>query len=289
MSTVTGGYPSLDTVLSLVRVYQNDWQPGATNTPGEGQITTDNTTLSPQVLPALNSAIREVYRELRNVGDPSLIRDNVQVNLPVNSVTGPNVQTYLSFSGYYDGGVLQPNPVLPPDLIYPVELWEQQTGNSLPFVPMKQPQFGLPSPMQQTFALRFWEWRGGATIGATQATAGGDALWFVGAIAPITIRIRYLAALTQFYGISGTTQFSNTFIPIMDCEEAVAAKTAYKISRALSGMTPGVNDLKENAQEAMFQLRNAIARRAQSVSYHRQPYDNEHDSGSSSVAGPNYT
>lgn len=258
--------------MQLARTYLNDWQPGLTQTPGEGQVTTDNTTASPQTLPALNSAIRELYRELRNVGDPSLIRDNVQVNLPANSVTGPNIQTNLGFSGYFDGGVLQPSPTLPSDLIYPIELWEQQTGSSLPFVPMIQPQFGLPSPYNQTFALGQWEWRGGATIGATQATAGGDAIWFNGTLSPATIRIRYLAALTQFVGISGSTQFSNTFIPIMDCEEAVAAKVAFKVSRALSGMTPGATDLKETAQEAMFQLRNAIARRGQTISYHRIPY-----------------
>jgi len=156
--SLTGGYPTLETVMNLVRVLLNDWQAGATNTPGEGQITTDNPALSPQTLPALNSAIRQLYRKLRNVGNPTLIKDNVQVNLPANSVTGPNIQTNLAFNGYFDGGVLNNLPVLPPDLIYPVELWEQQTGNALPFVRMHQPQFGLPS-RNQTFALGDWEWR----------------------------------------------------------------------------------------------------------------------------------
>jgi len=272
MATITGGYPSLDTVMSVARLYLNDWQAGLTQTAGEGQITTDNTTASPQTLTALNSAIRELYRELRNVGDPSLIRDNVQVNLPVNSVTGPTVQTYLGFSGYFDGGVLLPSPTLPSDMLYPIDLWEQQTGTGLPFVPMKQPQGGLSSVIQQGAYLGQWEWRGGGTIGSAQGNAGGDSLFFVGSIAPITIRIRYMAALTQFVGISGTSAFSNTFIPIMDCEDAVGAKVAFKVARALSGMTPAVADLKETAMDAMFQLRNAIARRGQTISYHREPY-----------------
>jgi hypothetical protein len=267
--TYDNGYPSLEDVMNLVRLYLNDWQPGLTNTPGEGQITTDNTSASPQTLTALNSAIRELYRELRNVGDPTLIRDNVQAQLPVNGQTGPSVQTCLSFSGYFDGNVLQPSPTLPSDLICPVELWEQQTGSQLPFVPMRQPQFGLSSPMLQTFALGEWEWRGGGPVGIVSQNAGGDALWFYGSISPVTIRMRYLARMTQFAGITGPVQFSNSYIPIMDCQEAVAAKAAYKIGRVLSGMTPGVADLKENAQEAMFQLRNAVARRAQTVGYHR--------------------
>ena len=332
LTTETGGYPSLQVVMSSVRLYLNDWQKGATLTPGEGKISTDDPIRSPQTLPALSSAIRELYRELRNVGAPRLLRDNVQANLPANGLTGPNVQTYLSYSGYFDGQTLQPSPVLPPDMMQPVRLWEQQTGNQLPFVPMRQPQFGIPS-RNQTFALGDWEWR-------------EDRLWFVGALCPITIRMRYYAALAQFFppeifitavSVSGTTVtftaintltagqsvylcgyvsntalngittsvvsanstqftvtltgipnisdlgealpivnysfvFASTFIPVQDCEEAVAYKTAAKIAKALSGVTPGTGDLDSKAQEAMFQLKNAITRRAQSVEYHREPY-----------------
>jgi|HubBroStandDraft_6_1064221.scaffolds.fasta_scaffold16057_5 hypothetical protein len=337
-----GGYPSLSTITNLVRVFQNDWQRGATQTYGEGKITTDQGAPipggnpSPQTLPALSSAIREVYRELRNVGEPRLIRDNVQANLPANSVTGPTIQTYLAFDGYWDGGVLNPSPVLPSDMIRPLRLWEQQTGNQLPFIPMKQPQFGLTS-RNQTFALGEWEWR-------------EDQLNFVGALCPITIRMRYEAALAQFFppqifitsysvsggtitfqaantlsagqsvylsgfvsagtalngvtalvvgatstqfqvdvpGLSGTDLgvampvlnyafvFASTYIPIMDCEEAVAYKTAAKISKALSGVTPSTTDLDTKAAEAMFQLKNAVARRAQTVEYRREEYTGDH-------------
>jgi len=338
LTTTTGGYPSLLTVSNLVRVFLNDWQKGATLTPGEGKITTDNPLASPQTLPALSSAIREVYRELRNVGKPRLIRDNVQANLPANSATGPTVQTYLAYSGYFDGGVLNPSPVLPSDLMEPLELWEQQTGNQLPFIRMHQPQFGLPS-RNQTFSLGDWEWREGQ-------------LNFVGALAPITIRMRYYAALAQFFppqisitawsvsgttvtfiaantlvagqsvylsgfvnstifngvtatvlssglsasqfqitlaGVSGSSDlgvalpvvnyslvFASTSIPIQDCEEAVAYKAAAKIAKALSGVTPGTTDLTTEAVNAMQQLKNAVARRAQSVEYHREAYNADH-------------
>jgi hypothetical protein len=262
--STAGGYPSMETVMNLVRVYLNDWQAGATNTPGEGQITTDT---SPQTLPAFNACLRELYRELRNVGAPVLICDNVLVNLPANGATGPGTQTYLGMSGYFDGQTLQPSPTLPVNLLFPLELWEQQTGSSLPFVPMCQPQAGLPSVFNQTFALRYWEWRGGAPF--TPGAGGPDALWFCGALCPITIRMRYLAALTQF--VSPLT-FASTFIPVMDCEDVLAYKIAYKISRSISGMTPPVADLKACAAEALAQLRNEVVRRAQEVEYHRQPF-----------------
>lgn len=245
--------------MNLVRVYQNDWLNS-----GAGQITTDT---SPQTLPTLNAAIRELYRQLRNVGSPSLIRDNVLVNLPANGANGPGIQTNLSQQGYFDGQTLQPSPTLPPDLLFPLELWEQQTGSGLSFVPMQQPQAGLPSVMNQSFRLGVWEWRGGASF--TQGAGGGDALWFIGALAPVTIRIRYQASLTQFLT---PAVFSSSFVPIMDCEDVLAYKIAYKISSAISGETPPVLALKTNAESALSDLRNEIIRRAQEIDYHRQSY-----------------
>src|SRR5258705_6137873 len=127
--TSTGGPPSLLNIMNLTRVFLKDWQSGRTSTPGEGIITTDDATVSPQTLPALNSAIRWVYRKLRNVGDPRLIRDNVQVALPANGATGPTIQTYLAFTGYFDGLTLQVSPILPSDMLFPLVLWEQQTSS----------------------------------------------------------------------------------------------------------------------------------------------------------------
>ncbi len=171
--------------------------------PGEGQISTDDPFRSPQTLNAFNSALRELYRGLRLIGAPTLIRDNVLVNLPANGATGPGVQTNLSLQGYFDGLTLQSSPTLPNDLLYPLFLWEQQTGTSLPFVPMSQPQEGLPSAIVQGPSLAMWEWRGGSS-GYIPGQTGNDALWFIGSIAPVTIRIRYQSALTQFASLQFT-------------------------------------------------------------------------------------
>lgn len=271
MATTTGGPPSLETIAQLTRTFLNDWQRGASNTPGEGQITTDDPNQSPQTLPALNSAIRWVYRKLRNVGDARLIRDNVQVALPANGATGPAVQTYLAFNGYFDGLTLQASPTLPADLLFPIELWEQQTSSilNLPFVPMVQPQYGLPS-RNQTFALGEWEWREQPSLvpGNNVPPVG---IFFLGALSPITVRIRYMAALTQFSALLAT-DYPNTYVPIMDSEEAIAYRAAYIIGAALSGMTPGVTMLKEESEAAIQDLRNTVVRRQQTVEYHREPY-----------------
>src|SRR5208337_3385299 len=95
---------SLGTIMNLVRSLVNDTQAGATDTPGEGQIFTNDPVISPFTQPFLNSSIRELYRELRNVGDPVLIKDNIIlfnlpiINSPANGLgqIDPAVQTILS-------------------------------------------------------------------------------------------------------------------------------------------------------------------------------------------------
>jgi hypothetical protein len=120
-----------------------------------------------------------------------------------------------------------------------------------------------------------WEWRGGAQ--KTAGTGGSDAIFFIGSLNPITIRMRYQAALIQF---TGTVDFSNTYIPIMDCEEAVAYKFAYMCARTLTGITPAIADLKQSAIDAMMALKLEQTRRAQTVEYHRQGYGDGTRAGS---------
>lgn len=352
----TVAYPSLETIFNLVRVNLADWQPGRTLQPGEGQITTDDPAVSPQTLTAFNSSLRELYRELRLIGSPTLIRDNVLVALPANGATGPGIQTNLSMQGYFDGLTQNASPTLPSDLLYPIRLWEQQTGTGLPFVPMIQPEDGLPSVIQQGPSLGVWEWRGGGG-GFVPGANGGDAVWFIGSTIPTTVRIRYWAALTQFQslqftitgfsvvantvtftanntlvagqtvrlggfvnasafngqtvtvlssGLSGTqfqvtfisppsvsdsgfglpttnypVVYAATFVPVSDCEEALALKMAYKISFALSGPNPANQTLKADAMEAIRLLKNEYTKRQQSVEYQRQGYgaDSQNEQG----------
>ena len=98
-----GSYPSLLDIANYVRALVNDSQAGLTDTPGEGQIFTDNPAVSPFVQPMINASIREVYRELRNIGAPTLIKDNIIITglTPIWGANGlglpdPAVQTFLS-------------------------------------------------------------------------------------------------------------------------------------------------------------------------------------------------
>jgi len=262
------GDTSLASIMNLVRSLVNDTQAGLTNTPGEGQVFTNNPAVSPFTQPFLNSAIREVYRELRNIGDPMLVKDNVIISgLPVvNSPTNgdgapdPSVQTYLSTSGYFDGVQLWPDYLLPSDCLYPEYLWERETGSNNNFVYMNQPQGGLPS-RAQTSNLCDWEWRNGN-------------INFLGATTVRDVRLRYRCALPTYF--SSTLDFNTTYVPIPDCTDAVAYKTAVKYAIMLG--SPGLQGLKEESLEQMRQLKNATIKRAQSVDYYRQAFGNSSSS-----------
>jgi hypothetical protein len=264
INTIQGAsYPSLGDIMNLVRSLVNDSQAGSTGTPGEGQILTDNPQISPFTQPFLNSSIREVYRELRNVGQPALIKDNVIIqglppmNSPTNGPASPDpaVQVNLGFGGFFDGVQIQGNFLLPEDLMYPEKVWERETATNNPFVLMVQPEFGIPGIGLQGSAFVAWEWR-------------GDAIWMPGATTSRDLRLRYYAALPQFF--SDTLDFDSTFVPILDSIDAIAYKTASKYATMLG--SPGKEMIALEAKEQMFQLKNANTRRMQSVNYIRQPY-----------------
>jgi hypothetical protein len=266
ISSQFGSYPSLEGICDYVRALINDSQAGATGTPGEGQIFTDNAALSPFVQPMLNASIREVYRELRNVGAPTLLKDNVLIEglTPINGPQGlglcdPSIQVFLSYGGYFDGSTINPALTLPSDLLYPELVYERQTGTNNPFVKMRRAQEGLPSRPQYP-TLAEWEWR-------------QDNIWFVGSTQMRDVRLRYYCALPQFF--SPTLDFSSTYVPVLDSIDAIALKTATKYARMLG--SPGLPDLISESKEQMFQLKNQYTRRTQSQDYLRDKY--EHSGG----------
>ena len=257
----SGSYPSLETICNYVRALINDSQSGAQGIPGEGQIFTDNSAISPFVQPMLNASIREVYRELRNIGAPTLIKDNVIVSglTPVNGANGlgqpdPATQVFLGFAGYFDGKTINNTLVLPGDVLFMERVWERQTGTNNSFALMTQCQSGLPSRPQQT-TLAEWEWR-------------NDNINMVGSTNTTDMRMRYYCALPQFF--SATLDFASTYVPVMDSHDAIALKTAVKYARMLG--SPGLPDLIGEAKEQVFQLKNQYTRRTQSTDYQRIPF-----------------
>ena len=262
-------YPSLEQIMNLARSLVNDTQAGATNTPGEGNILTDNTTIAPFTQQFLNSAIRAVYRELSNVGDPELLKDNVVIAglTPINGPNGlsapdPSIQVYLSTDGYFDGSTVNTALLLPSDCKYPIRMWERLSGTNNNFSQMRQPQDGL-DPCQQNTNFGYWEWR-------------ENKIYLPGATETRDVRLRYVATLPTFFG---SMDYANAYVPIQDSLDAVAYKVAHKYATMLGSEM--LKEIKEQAVEEMRQLKNAITRRAQSIEYNRAPFGGDDSSGDS--------
>jgi hypothetical protein len=254
-------YPSLNTIANLARSKVNDDKPGATGTPGEGQILTNS---SVTLQNFMNSAIRDVYRDTRIMGQPTLIADNyILYNLPpINSPLGPGVmnpavQVALQFTGYFDGLLNWPNFTLPAGLLYPMEMWERAstgTASSMSFSPMKQASGALP-PRQQVQVLGEWEWR-------------QDGIWMNGATQYRDVRLRYLFTFADL--VSSTIDWDATFVPILDCQEAVADKIAVLYSARLGGTA--LADAKMDAKNSILKLRQQITRDRQMIDFTRPAY-----------------
>jgi len=262
----SSNFPSLLDIANLVRSFVDDDKRGATGTAGEGQILTNNNTLPQSVTLQnfMNSAIREVRRDCGIMGQPTFIRDNyLLLGLPpVNSVLGvgvmnPAAQQSLTFTGFFDGLVINPNFLLPADLLQPLELWERLTGTPAEFSQMRQ-STGPLQPRNQVFALRDWEFR-------------GNAVWFNGAIQSRDVRMRYIGSLASLAAPS--IDWSMTFVPIPDCQEAVADKIAVRYGRRLGSAQ--IQDLVTQADRSMLRLRQTVVRARQRIDNRRPMYSGD--------------
>lgn len=220
-AAVIGGnvrYPNLQGIADLFRVQINDTFNGAG---GSGTGSGDNSGLimfnrNPDLLVIMNAAIREVYSDLRNVGDPALILDNFDlIGLPpVNSNLGPGVpnpaaQVSLAYAGYFDGVEWYADWTLPISLAKVLAIWERQSGTGDNFRIMQPARFGLP-PCQQGRYNGSWEMR-------------QNAVWMPGATQRVDLRMRLRITFPDFLDPK-TINFSTAYIPIIDCGNAVVAK-----------------------------------------------------------------
>ena len=276
-------YPSLNTIANLVRSLVNDDQAGITGTAGEGQIlvnpvvtnssgTAINNPAGITLTNLMNQAIRETYRDIQIMDEPTLIRDNyVLYGLPVlnsslgSGVQNPATQVYLGYVGFFDGLTIHPQFLLPGDLIYPLEMWERLNGTTNEFGKMTNSKGPLP-PTNQTQWLGAWEYR-------------GDAIWMPGATTSRDIRLRYIS---RFVDVAVLNQlWTNLFVPILDSEEAIADKIVLRYSRRLASTESQalIPDLIQQADRSIHRLAQRVAKSRQKIDYQWKSYlDDNKDS-----------
>jgi hypothetical protein len=260
VGTVAGGtnlYPSLEDISSLFRSLINDDGSGSSG-PAGGQIATDSATF---MLPFMNSAMRDLFSDLRLVGDPTLILDNyILSGLPVvngpqgSAAASPETQVYVGYNGYFDGTVMWPAFSLPINTMMVTRVWERQSGSQGGFTPMTEAQFGLP-PCYQQQMNGVWEYR-------------GDAIWMPGATMAVDLRIR--GTLNFVNWIGANLNFATTYFPVQDSTNAVVDKMLVLYSRRFApSETPAAMN---SADASLKKLRGEIIRRRQTVEYTRQDF-----------------
>lgn len=250
-------YPSLAAATNLFRSLINDDVAGATGTVGEGQVMPDT---NPAMLVFLNSAIRDLFDDLENIGSPTLVKDNYLLTaVPVvNGSQGvgavsPETQVYLSYAGYNDGTAMNGSLKLPIDCVGVEEVWERESGTSDGFMPMRR--VASLDPGSQGYVMGTWEDR-------------GDAIWMPGALTVRDLRLRYNATFPDYFGTN--IDFTQTFVPILGSLNAIAFKSLALYSIRLAPAQYPV--AKQAADDAVSKLKNKIVRRAQPTGAVRLDY-----------------
>jgi hypothetical protein len=247
-------FPTVDAVMQLARSIVNDTFPGIAGQ--QGRILSND---APFTLPYLNSSFRTLQRKLRIEGVTFPIKDNVILtNLTPVVTPDPSVQVFVGYNGYFDGTTMHAAPALPSDLLQPYVVWEQTAGTNVSFTMMKQPQEGLPSFFQGSW-LGMWEWR-------------NYAIYMPGSILAKNLRLRYKSGQPPLN--IPAAQFAATAINILDCEDALANMIAYKYGNARGASAEQLKIVSDAADDAIADMANEYIRRAQTIQYRRQAYNN---------------
>lgn len=257
-------FPTIQTITNLVRSDVRDDMAGATGTLGEGQILVDNLGIGVTMANFFNSAVRELCRQLRIQSAPMLIADNyIIANIPpLNgpqglAVADPSVQVAIGANGYYDGTEWWANYALPTGVYQVTRCWERQTASNDVFNDMGEPANGMPG-RYQTQGWGCWEWR-------------QNMVWTPGSLDNRDLRIRYLMTLNaQFVA---NVDPATTYIPIMDCEEAIARKIGRMYARRQGGSMYQIADKEE--KEATRDFLNEEVKRQQGTNYQTLAYGSE--------------
>ena len=289
-----GCYPSLIEIVNLWRQKINDPNGEIVQTPlinastGDviqvsvsdvtdptaGQIITGEVTICAT---ALASAVRTVIRKMRNISSQQLIFDNlIFTNLPiVNSPTygsgavDPTVQVELSTTGFFDGVEWWSNWILPSYVMNITEVRERLSSTNDSFHTLGPAKNGLKQVGQSSYSMGAWEVR-------------GNSLFMEGALLNLDISLRgFMQVPTKAF--SQSVDYTQTYVPILDCTDVVAAYCVYYYDQMQGSGTPeSMQQLgldKSEAEDALMDLRLNQVRAMQGTPFNRQAYGGQDSHG----------
>ena len=256
-------YPTLQGICDLFRASINDTFSNnsgtGTGSGGGAGLIMNNT--NPDTLTFLNAACLDMFAELRNVGSPELILDNVIIEgLPALSSPNPAVQVSLNYAGYFDGFMWHPQWTLPIGLSRMMAVSQRQTNANQDFQPMQRFAAGIPG-VNQGLMMSGYEMRQGA-------------MWMSGATSEIDLRLRCRITFPPFLSTAASTiKFSTAYVPIIDSLNAIAAKMLVLYARRFA--PEQLMTAADAEKEYMGKLRLESIRERQTSESQREEFGNE--------------
>ena len=262
-AAVIGGsirYPNLQSIADLFRAGINDTANNTTGFgtgvgPAQGVIMGN---ANPDLLTFMDSAIEEVFSDLRNVGDPELILDNyIITNIPPLTAPNPSVQVSLGYMGYFNGFTWDGTKVLPISVSKMLAMWERASGTGDSFSPMSPAPFGLPGQNQGN-RMGYWEMRQGQ-------------IWMPGALQAVDLRLR--ARINYPVPFGPEINFATTYVPILDSRNAIVAKMMILYAKRFAPEQYGMCISEED--RLMTKLKLEVVRQMQATENQRSEFGAE--------------
>ena len=256
---VTGpaAYDIANSILLAAKVRLDEQLPSLS--PFSGKLLDNTSAYSQQ---AFNNAWRRLQNILANLGSSRLIREVIIFGLPPLQSSDPAAQVFINWTNYFDGLFFWNQPVLPPDLTYPLNVWERWSGQNLPFPedPMEMMLDGMLNQWPNMLWHRQCDWR-------------EDGLYMPGSLMTTDLRFRYVTLLPDIVDnapVSG--RWFQQPVPIYNCRDAMAWYIAAEVVGAKA--TPGdmtADGYRAKGDEAAKQIFNRDQRLRQRVTVTRQP------------------
>lgn len=206
-------YDTVTTVLNAAKIRLNDDVPTLQAISGK---LLDNTQPFSQQL--VNNAWRKMQQYLMELGYSGMKFEISLSNVPACTSSDPITQVSLSYAGYFDGSNQLVSPLLPQNMVRPLDLWERVFAvgpNTAAMLEMDNIVNGLPA-IPKLIWNRQWEWR-------------DDAIYMPGATSATDLRIRFFGYFADFVDVGGSagpnqtpnTPWFNQPVPVMQCLDSL--------------------------------------------------------------------
>jgi len=243
-------FDSVNDALNMARTRLNDDL--SSLVPTSGKLLGNTVAFTQQ---SVNSAWRRLQEFLANLGYIDLVEEAVITGLGPVANMDPATQTYLDWTGYWNGATLNAALALPQDCIFPILMWERMTGQNACFAPMTNWLDGLPS-QGKSQQLGVWEWR-------------QRRIYMNGSLNTEDLRIRYAAYQLDFADVSATSRWWQQPIPMMRCLDALSWYICAEIVDAREDVEGSPCQAKAEAAAKLIMNRDIRAK--QRVNVRRMP------------------